>query len=52
MKGRIRWLADRVSFSTITIHFQPRATETLNTDPFRLPFQWLDTLGLSNLLAL
>ena len=52
MKGRIRWLADRISFSTITIHFQARTTETLNTDPFRLPFQWLDTLGLSNLLSL
>ena len=52
MKGRIRWLSDRIAFSTITIHFQPRTTETLNPDPFRLPFQWLDTLGLSNLLAL
>jgi hypothetical protein len=52
MKGRLRWLSDRIAFSTITIHFQPRATETLSTDPFRLPFQWLDTLGLSNLLSL
>lgn len=52
MKGRQRWLADRIAFSTITVHFQARTTEQINTDPFRLPFEWLDTLGLRNLLSL
>jgi hypothetical protein len=53
MKGRQRFLADRISFSTITIRFQALGTEGAGTpDGFSLPFQWLDEIGLSNLMRL
>lgn len=53
MKGRLRFLSDRIAFSTITIHFRPlTAGEQIDPDPFRLPFGWLDRLGLSSLLSL
>jgi Domain of unknown function (DUF4349) len=52
-KGRLRFLQDRVAFSTITVHFQPRPRD-VDTEPdsFRLPFYWLDELGLRSLLDL
>ena len=52
LRGRQRYLADRISFSTITIHFTPLATESNDTPHFRLPFPWLDRLGLQNLTRL
>ncbi len=53
MKGRLRFLSDRVAFSTITINFRALTQgEQINQDPFRLPFGWLDQLGLSTLLSL
>ena len=52
MKGRQRFLADRIAFSTITVRFSSRATETGPTDDFRLPFDWLGQLGLSTLMTL
>ena len=52
-KGRLRYLEDRIAFSTITVHFQPRARESLNKpSTFRLPFAWLDRVGLRGLLEL
>jgi len=51
-KGRQRFLADRISFSTITVRFQSRASEAGTSDEFRLPFEWLDELGLNRLLTL
>lgn len=53
MKGRLRFLQDRLAFSTITVLFQPRPTDNIGEpDRFRLPFPWLDELGLPNLLNL
>ena len=54
MRGRLRFLSDRIAFSTITIRFSGRPTESLGpaSGQFRLPFPWLDQLGLSNLLDL
>lgn len=50
LRGRLRFLADRVAFSTITVRFSEQATVT---EPrFELPFQWLRSLGLPNLLRL
>ncbi len=51
-KGRQRHLADQISFSTITIVFQPLSTEPTGPDGFSLPFPWLEELGLSNLMRL
>lgn len=53
LRGRQRFLADRVAFSTITVLFRPRPREVLDQpEVFELPFGWLDALGLSNLLDL
>lgn len=52
MKGRIRFLEDRIAFSTITVNFSPREQETLNGELFNLPFDFLYNLGLRTLLNL
>lgn len=50
LRGRIRYLEDQISYSTITVYFRPRAAEIVRVDEFRLPFRWLDRLGLPRLL--
>jgi len=51
LRGRLRFLADRVSYSTVTIRFQPLPREQLAGNvPLELPVSWLRTLGLSNLM--
>lgn len=52
MKGRLRFLEDRISFSTITVNFAPREQETLQGELFNLPFDFLYNLGLRTLLNL
>lgn len=52
LKGRLRFLSDRIMFSTITVNFTTQPRETIDQDVFRLPFEWLDRLGLRNLLDL
>lgn len=53
VKGRQRFLADRISLSTITVAFRSLSTEPAGgPDGFVLPFPWLDELGLSNLMRL
>ncbi len=53
MRGRQRYLSDRIAYSTITVLFRPAPREQLDQpDVFQLPFSWLDSLGLSNLLNL
>ena len=51
MEGRLKLLKDKIAFSTITVSFDARAA-SLHTMPIRLPFGWLQTLGLPNLLRL
>jgi len=50
-EGRLKLLRELVAFSTITVQFAPRATDTLQP-AVRLPFPWLDQLGLAQLLSL
>lgn len=51
LKGRLRFLQDRVAFSTITVRFAPREREPVGgADVYRLPFPWLDEVGLHSLL--
>lgn len=52
LKGRMRFLQDRIAYSTITVTFQPKEQERLDNNMFRLPFDWLDSLGLQRLLSL
>lgn len=51
LKGKLKLLSELVAFSTITVNFQARSVEHLNSER-PLPFDWLKELGLSNLLAL
>lgn len=53
MEGALESLQDRIAFSTVTVNF--RAIQDENEIPrttFRLPFSWLDELGLQYLLQL
>jgi hypothetical protein len=51
LKGRLKLLRELISFSTITVEFQPRPTDHVD-NKVRLPFPWLDQLGLGELLRL
>ncbi len=51
LRGRQRYLADRVALSTIAVTFRAIATESItDAEFFVLPFPWLRTLGLPSLL--
>jgi hypothetical protein len=49
LEGKLKLLRDKIAFSTITVDFAARATETVR-DPSILPFPWLRSVGLSTLL--
>ncbi|WP_437735409.1 DUF4349 domain-containing protein [Sorangium sp. So ce1335] len=52
LEGRLKYLRDRIAFSTLTVSFQPRSTEAIAPSGPRLPIDWLNELGLSRLLNL
>jgi hypothetical protein len=52
LEGRLQYLQDRARFSTISVRFATRPKELIAKDTFRLPFGWLDQLGLGRLLNL
>jgi hypothetical protein len=51
IKGRLKLFRELLSFSTVTVHLQPRAVDRVESD-FELPFPWLRELGLGRLLSL
>jgi len=51
MEGKLKRLRELIAFSTITVRFEARGGDTVS-DEVRLPFPWLDELGLSNLLSM
>lgn len=51
MEGRLKYLRDRLAYSTITVTFNARGA-TLESRPLRLPFPWLRQMGLPTLLRL
>jgi hypothetical protein len=51
LKGKLKLLGELVRFSTITVNFQARGVERVNSRT-PLPFDWLKDLGLSHLLSL
>lgn len=48
MEGRLRYLADQIAFSTISVRFNLATQEAHRA--FRLPFRWVEELGLEHLL--
>jgi hypothetical protein len=53
LKGKLRYMQDRIAYSTVTVHFQPRPSEQIGEpEVYSLPFPWLDQLGLPALLNL
>ena len=49
MEGKLRYLADRVSFSTISVRLALATTQTNRS--FRLPFRWIEALGIEHLVV-
>jgi hypothetical protein len=52
LEGRMKFLRDRAAFSTISVRFSRQSQEVVAKGSFRLPFPWLDQLGLGRLLDL
>jgi len=51
IEGKLKLFRHRVAYSTLNVAFQAHGA-TVETRPLRLPFSWLDQLGLPNLLQL
>jgi len=49
LKGKLKVLRELIAFSTITVRFDAQPVEQLESN-LTLPFAWLDSLGLGNLL--
>ena len=52
LEGRLKYLQDRAQYSTIKVAFAAHPHEVVGKDTFKLPFPWLDQLGLRRLLEL
>jgi hypothetical protein len=51
LEGKMKLLKDKIAYSTITVRFEPRAS-AVQASRIRLPFPWLNELGLPSLLQL
>lgn len=51
IKGRLKLLKELVAFSTVTVRFEARPVERIDSK-VQLPFPWLKQLGLAELLSL
>jgi hypothetical protein len=49
LKGRMRYLGNRIAYSTVVVRFQVAVHPVDRT--FKLPFAWLETLGVDRLLT-
>jgi hypothetical protein len=49
MEGKLQLLSDKIAFSTLTVSFQPVHSNDVHAMA-RLPFPWLQELGLGSLL--
>lgn len=52
LAGALKLLSHRIAYSKVTVSFQPRHSEQVRKEILRLPFGWLDSLGLNRLLEL
>ena len=51
LEGKMKALKDRITFSTITVRFEPRVSSGVESRT-KLPFPWIHQLGLPTLLTL
>jgi Domain of unknown function (DUF4349) len=51
LEGKLKYLRDRVTFSTITVSFRPKQSDSVKPS-VRIPVGWLNQLGLGRLLDL
>jgi len=51
LEGKLKLLKDKTAYSTITVAFEPRGS-TIQATRIKLPFPWLQQLGLPTLLQL
>ncbi|MEZ4300560.1 MAG: DUF4349 domain-containing protein [Polyangiaceae bacterium] len=51
LEGKLKYLKDRVAYSTITVSFQAKQTDSVKPT-VRIPVDWLNQLGLGRLLNL
>lgn len=52
LEGSRREMVDRIAFSTIVVNFSRLPTQVVPGDEYRLPFGWLNQLGVERLLSL
>ena len=45
-------MKDKIAYSSIAVNFAARGNEALRDMPLRLPFPWLQELGLPRLMSL
>lgn len=52
LEGQRRQMIDRIAFATITVFFSEIPVSEVPGEEYRLPFQWLNELGVERLLSL
>jgi hypothetical protein len=51
LEGKLKLLKDKIAYSTLTVRFEPRAS-AVQASRIRLPFPWLNELGLPVVMSL
>ncbi len=52
IEGQRRQMVDRIAFATITVTFSRMHQNAVPGEEYRLPFQWLNQIGVERLLSL
>ncbi len=52
IKGRLKLLSDQARYSTITVTFRAKSSQTVKSGPFLLPLPWVSQVGLRRLMQL
>jgi hypothetical protein len=52
LEGQLKLMRDKIAYSSIAVNFAARGQGALQDMPLRLPFPWLNELGLPRLMSL
>ena len=52
LEGELKLMRDKIAYSSIAVNFAARGSGALRDMPLRLPFPWLQELGLPRLMSL